>query len=159
MPLPPLFIRGKLLEVNLILSVVSYNWQRSHRHLQPALHPAELATGGKWTYNRQCEHDYCVELILVDETICKKLISLHKKMILAYFLWGNLLLRGEVQIDAINSYFDNFQGSLHIKSVSMPLNINVVFLIFSFHFVSFHLDYLNDPQSLCPEKHGDLKIL
>ena len=57
MPLPPLFIRGKLSEVNLILSVVSYNRQRSHRHLQPALHPAELATGGKWTYNRQCEHD------------------------------------------------------------------------------------------------------
>ena len=58
MQLPPLFIRGKLSEVNLILSVVSYNRQRSHRHLQPALHPAELATGGKWTYNRQCEHDF-----------------------------------------------------------------------------------------------------
>ena len=57
MPLPPLFIRGKLSEVNLILWVVSYNRQRSHRHLQPALHPAELATGGKWTYNRQCGHD------------------------------------------------------------------------------------------------------
>ena len=62
MPLPPLFIRGKLSEVNLILSVVSYNRQRSHRHLQPALHPAELTTGGKWTYNRQCGHDYKLEL-------------------------------------------------------------------------------------------------
>ena len=60
MQLPPLFIRGKLSEVNPILSVVSYNRQRSHRHLQPALHPAELTTGGKWTYNRQCGHDYCV---------------------------------------------------------------------------------------------------
>ena len=58
MSLSPLFIRGKLSEVNLILSVVSYNRQRSHRHLQPALHPAELATGGKWTYNRQCGHDF-----------------------------------------------------------------------------------------------------
>ena len=26
----------------------------------PALHPAELATGGKWTYNRQCEHNFCL---------------------------------------------------------------------------------------------------
>ena len=59
MQLPPLFIRGKLSEVNPILSVVSYNRQRSHRHLQPALHPAELTTGGKWTYNRQCGHDLC----------------------------------------------------------------------------------------------------
>ena len=63
MPLPPLFIRGKLSEVNLILSVVSYNRQRSHRRLQPALHPAELATGGKWTYNRQCGHGFNVLML------------------------------------------------------------------------------------------------
>ena len=58
----PLFIRGKLSEVNQILSVVSYKQQRSHRHLQPALHPAELATRGKWTYNRHCGHDFSLRL-------------------------------------------------------------------------------------------------
>ena len=69
MPLPPLFIRGKLSEVNPILSVVSYNRQRSHRHLQPVLHPAELATGGKWTYNRQCGHDF--KLVKIHVTVAR----------------------------------------------------------------------------------------
>ena len=45
-------------------------------------------------------------------------------MISVYFLWGNVLLRGELQIDAINSKFENFESSLYMKSVSMPLNIS-----------------------------------
>ena len=32
-----------------------------------------------------------------------------------------MLLRGELQIDAINSNFENFESTLYMKSVSMPL--------------------------------------
>ena len=32
-----------------------------------------------------------------------------------------MLLRGEQQINAINSKFENFESALYMKSVSMPL--------------------------------------
>ena len=32
----------------------------------------------------------------------RKLILFHTEMIAAYFLWGNVLLKGELQIDAQN---------------------------------------------------------
>ena len=43
---------------------------------------------------------------------------------------GNALLRGELQIDAINSNFENFESALHMKSVGMPLlkTYNIVIL-------------------------------
>ena len=62
----------------------------------------------------QARHDYVhsivpivhyFELVLVDKTLCKTLLSFLKEMILVQFLWGNVLLRGELQIDAINSNF------------------------------------------------------
>ena len=68
-----------------------------------------------------CSIDDCANLSLVDETLCKKLLSFHKEMISALFLWGNVLLRGELQRDATNSYFDNFESALYSKSGSMPL--------------------------------------
>ena len=57
-----------------------------------------------------CTIDYCVKSSLFDKTLCKKLQSFHKKMISAQFLWENVLLRGELQIDAINSNFENFES-------------------------------------------------
>ena len=51
----------------------------------------------------------------------QKMLSFHKEMISALFLWGNVPLRGELQKDEINSKFENFESSLYMKSVGMPL--------------------------------------
>ena len=61
-----------------------------------------------------CSIDYCVELIIVEDNFYEncsntEMISL-----------GNVLLRGELQIDANNSYFENFESALYMKSGSMP---------------------------------------
>ena len=34
-------------------------------------------------------------------------------MISAQFLWGNVLLRGELQIDATNSNFEDFESAIY----------------------------------------------
>ena len=65
--------------------------------------------------------DYCVRLSLIHKTLCQILLSFHKEMISAKFLWGNVLLTGDLQVDAINSNFENFENALYMKSVSMPL--------------------------------------
>ena len=72
-----------------------------------------------------CSIDYRVKLSLVYETLCPKLLSFHKEMISAWFLWGNVLIRGELQIYTINSKFENFESALYMKSVSIPLNKNM----------------------------------
>ena len=51
------------------------------------------------------------------------------KMIWAWFIWENVLLRGALQIDAINSNFESFESALYMKSVSMPLSIGFVWYI------------------------------
>ena len=51
----------------------------------------------------------------------QKLLSLQKEMISAKFHWRNVLLRGELQIDPLNSNFENFESALDMKSVSIPL--------------------------------------
>ena len=71
-----------------------------------------------------CSIDYCVKLSLVYEILCPKSLSFHKEMISAWFFWGNVLFRGELQIDAINSNFENFESALYMKSVNMPLSLN-----------------------------------
>ena len=43
----------------------------------------------------------------------------------AEFLLGNVLLRGELQINAINSNFDNFKSALYVKSVGIALNVDM----------------------------------
>ena len=43
-------------------------------------------------------------------------------MILAWFLWGSVLLRGELWKYAKKSSFENFERALYSTSVSMPLN-------------------------------------
>ena len=70
-----------------------------------------------------CSIDFCVKSSLVYKTLCKKLLSFHKEMISASFLWGNVLLKGELQIDTLNSNSDNFESALYMKSVSMPHRI------------------------------------
>ena len=40
------------------------------------------------------------------------------------FLWGSVLLRGELQKYAKNSNFENFQSALYSTSVSMPLRVS-----------------------------------
>ena len=65
--------------------------------------------------------DYCVEQSLMYETFLSKLLSFHTKMILACFLWGSVLLRGELQKYAKKSSFDNFESTRYSTSVSMPL--------------------------------------
>ena len=62
-----------------------------------------------------CSIGYCVELILVDETLSKKLLSFHKEMISAKLHLGNVLLGGELQIDAINSNFEKFECTRYMK--------------------------------------------
>ena len=42
-------------------------------------------------------------------------------MLPAKFLWGSVLLTGELQKYAKNSNFENFQSALYSTSVSMPL--------------------------------------
>ena len=69
-----------------------------------------------------CSTHYCVKWSLIDKTLCKNLLSFHKEMISAKFLRGNVLLRGELQIDAIDSNFENCEIALYMKSVSMPLS-------------------------------------
>ena len=66
-----------------------------------------------------CSIGYCVKLSLIYKTLCKKLSSFHKEIISALFLWGNVLLRGELQIDAINSNLYNFENTLYMKAVSI----------------------------------------
>ena len=44
-------------------------------------------------------------------------------MLPAKFLWGSVLLRGELQNYAKNSNFENFQSALYSTSVSMPLRL------------------------------------
>ena len=86
----------------------------------------------------QVRHDYvhsivpmehCVELVLVDETSCKKQNKKWSHFIRKWFqrnsFWGNALLRGELQIDAINSNFEKFTCALYMKSVSMSLTGNI----------------------------------
>ena len=41
--------------------------------------------------------DYCVEYILVYESFLWKLLLFHTEMLPAKFLWGSVLLRGELQ--------------------------------------------------------------
>ena len=77
-------------------------------------------------------YDYmCVSLFpyvekgLVHETFCEKLLSFHTEMILALFLWGNVLLRGELQKYAKMSNFKNFENALYSTSRSMPLKTGI----------------------------------
>ena len=46
-------------------------------------------------------------------------------MISAKFLWGNVLMRGKLQMDANISNFDIFESALYLRSVSMPLMTQV----------------------------------
>ena len=55
-----------------------------------------------------------------------KLLSFHTKMILAWFLWGSVFLRGELRKYAKKSSFDNFESALYSTSVSMPLSKIVI---------------------------------
>ena len=47
-------------------------------------------------------------------------------MISAKFLWGNVFLGGNLQIEAKNSNFEIFENALYMKSVSMPLTFTKV---------------------------------
>ena len=62
--------------------------------------------------------------------ILAKMALIHKEMISAKCLWGNVFLGGKLQMDAKNSNSDNFESALYMKSVSMPLT-----------FPSFEKDY------------------
>ena len=61
------------------------------------------------------------EISLVDKTFMWKLLLFHTEMISAYFLWGNVLLGGDLQIDAKNTNFEISERALYMKSRSMPL--------------------------------------
>ena len=58
----------------------------------------------KTSYAYRCALHY-----FVDETyFFTKLLSFHEEMISLQIILGNLLPRGELQKDAINSHFENF---------------------------------------------------
>ena len=46
-------------------------------------------------------------------------------MISDKFLRGNIFLGGKLQIDTKKSNFEIFESALYMKSVSMPLNMNI----------------------------------
>ena len=48
-------------------------------------------------------------------------------MLPAKFLWGSVLLRGDLQKYAKNSNFENLQSALYSTSVSMPLSKDCTF--------------------------------
>ena len=50
-----------------------------------------------------------------------KLLSFHTEMISAQFLWGIVLLRGELRKYTQKLNFENFESALYSTSVSMPL--------------------------------------
>ena len=54
-------------------------------------------------------------------TFLWKLLSFHIKMILAWSLWGSVLLRRELRKYAKKSSFENFESSLYSTSVNRPL--------------------------------------
>ena len=56
------------------------------------------------------------------ETVLWKLLLFHTKMILAWFLWGSVFLRGELRKYAKKSSYENFESALYSTSVSMPLS-------------------------------------
>ena len=52
-----------------------------------------------------------------------KLLSFHTEMISALFLWGIVLLRGELRKYAKNSNFENFESALYSTSGSMAVHL------------------------------------
>ena len=73
--------------------------------------------------------DYCVKQSLVYETFNAKNGShFISKGFLPNFFGGNVLLRGELQIDAKNSNFDIFESALYMKSGSMVLRSSTIFV-------------------------------
>ena len=69
--------------------------------------------------------DYCIELNVVDNNLCKNFshFVISYLMISALFLWGtgNVLFRVELQIDANMSTYEHFESTFYMKSMSMPL--------------------------------------
>ena len=53
--------------------------------------------------------------------ISLKLLSFHTEMVLAKFLWGSVLLKGELRKYEKISNFENFESALYSTSGSMPL--------------------------------------
>ena len=67
-----------------------------------------------------CSIDYtCVKLSLVDETLCKNCSHFIRKWFQPNSFRGNVLIKEELQFDAINSIFKDFENALYTKSVSM----------------------------------------
>ena len=46
----------------------------------------------------------------------------------AKFLWGNVLLGGKQQIDAKKSNFWHFESTVYMKSMSMPLILEGIYI-------------------------------
>ena len=63
-------------------------------------------------------------------------------MISAKFLWGNLLLREELQIDAQNSNFEKFENT-YMESLSMHLSLTLIYPIVSFGMMKYPLSDIN----------------
>ena len=53
-----------------------------------------------------------------------KLLSFHNKMVSAQFLWGGVLLRGELRKYSKNLKFENCDNALYSISWTMPLSFN-----------------------------------
>ena len=56
-------------------------------------------------------------------------------MISAKFVWGSVLLGGKLQIGAKNSNFEIFESALYMKSVSMPLTLEILTPIYTSRFL------------------------
>ena len=67
-------------------------------------------------------------LSLVDETLCKKIALISQGNDFSLIPLGKCAMyyRGELQMNAIYSNFNNFESALFMKSVSMPLMITIM---------------------------------
>ena len=80
--------------------------------------------------------EHFVELFLVDETL------FHKEMISAKFIGGNVLHRGELQIDTINFNFINFESARYMKSAAKTNSLVYFISVLSYQFINPHV-YIN----------------
>ena len=77
-----------------------------------------------WLCMFQCSHRLLCWIKSRRQDFLWKLLSYHTKLFQPNSFWGNVLLRGELQKDARNLNFENWESALYSKSGNMPLNFD-----------------------------------
>ena len=77
-----------------------------------------------WLCMFQCSHRLLCWIKSCRQDFLWELLSYHTKLFQPNSFWGNVLLRGELQKDARNLNFENWESALYSKSGNMPLNFD-----------------------------------